>query len=116
MKKFTQINEANTDVLKFTIDEFEDVMQLEWETMEGLEDLYEIIEVEIEDTDLGKGIEHKRSIIKRLADGRFFEFKYSDGGSQYSLSIGGLANPRIMVGEEVYPHTVTTVVYKSKPQ
>jgi len=116
MKKFSQINEANADGLKFTIDEFEDVMQLEWETMEGLEDLYEIVEVEIEDTDLGKGIEHKRSIIKRLADGRTFEFKYSDGGSEYNLSIPGLANPKIMVGTEVYPHTVTKIEYKYKPQ
>lgn len=115
MKKFSQINEANSDVLKFTIDEFEDVMQLEWESVEGLEDLYYIVEVEIEDTDLGKGIEHKRSIIKRLADGRFFEFKYS-ADDQHTLSIPGLANPKIMIGKEVYPHTVTKIEYKSKPQ
>ena len=116
MKHLNRFNES-IDNLSFTLEEFADVMQLEWENYKGLEKLYEIVESDITNTDLGKGILTKKVIIKRLADNRFFEFKYScDDDGQYPITTPGFGNPRIMNGIEVYPHEVTVIQYKYKPQ
>ncbi len=116
MKHLKKFNENKMDGLQFTIDDFEDVMQLQWEKYKGLEKLYKIVDIEVEDTDIGKGIINANAIIERLSDGRFFKFEYSHDEGRNPLSIGGLANPRTMIGVEVYPHTVTKVVYKTKPK
>ena len=110
MRRFTESIEGG---LQFPIDEFTKVMHMEWERVPEYSDLYEIIDVILDDVDLGKGIEHKTSIIKRLSDVRFFEFKYSDCDDRCGKGLGlpGLGNPRIIVGKEVFPHTVTKIEY-----
>lgn len=116
MKHIKKFNESSDEGLEFTIDEFEDVMQLEWEKYKGLEKLYKIVDCTNEGGDLGKGIEERKVIIQRLSDNRFFEFEYSHDEGRNNLGTPGLGNPSIMTGIEVYPHKVTKIIYKYKPQ
>jgi hypothetical protein len=110
----------NTDTtkntLQFDINYFEDILQTEWDKNPAITSLYKIIDIESVDTDLGKGIEDKEAIIQELSSGRFFVFEYASDEGRHSLNARGLANPNPIIGTEVFPHTVTKIVYKKVPQ
>lgn len=76
--------------------------------------LYECVDDQIVYTDLGKGYCSKEVIIKRMSDGRFFKFTYDDtsDGIYYQ---GNEEKTGFIVGNEVYPHEVKTIVYKNTP-
>jgi hypothetical protein len=52
-------------------------------------------------------------IIQRVSDGKFFKFKYNrtEDGS-LPLTASGLGNPDKITGYEVFPETITKVIYK----
>jgi hypothetical protein len=52
-------------------------------------------------------------IIQRVSDGKFFKFKYNrtEDGS-LPLTASGLGNPVKITGFEVFPETITKVIYK----
>lgn len=104
------------DKLQFDLDSFADVMQLKWEKYKGLEKLYSIVDITNHYTDIGCDIITDDVVIKRLADNRFFQFRYSHDEDRNPLSASGLANNNPMVGIEVYPNTITKIVYKTTKQ
>ena len=116
MKHIKKIFESTASTIQFDINYFEDIMDTEWDENDEITSLYEIIEIEMEDTDLGKGIEHKRAIIKDLTANKFYAFEYSSDEGRHPLSQPGLANSNPIICKEVFPHTVTKIVYKTTPQ
>lgn len=76
-----------------------------------IENIYKIIDFEFDGHE--SDTEYMKVIIKRLSDDKFFKFSYNrteDG--RLPLTARGLANPNPIVGTEVFPQTITNIIYK----
>jgi hypothetical protein len=95
-----KINKFDTrETLPLSILYFQDVMQTEWDRNPEIEKIYKIVDVEMESHE--RDCEYKNAVIKRL----------SEDGS-LPLNAPGLANPNPITGKEVFPQTITKVIYK----
>lgn len=107
-----KINKFNyREKLSFDIEYFEDIMQTEWDSDPEIESQYKIVDYEFDGHE--SDVEFMKVIIQRLSDGKFFKFEYNrtEDGS-LSLTASGLGNPEILNGYEVFPETITKVIYK----
>lgn len=73
---------------------------------EGSSIIWEEMYRETNYVDLNKGYEDIKIILKRIIDGRFFKFEYSDGGSE------GIFTDFPIEGEEVFPKEKTITIYE----
>jgi hypothetical protein len=108
MAKINKFNER--EKLSLDIDYFENIMQTEWDKNPEIENIYKIIDFEFDGHE--SDVEYMKVIIQRLSDKKFFKFSYNrteDG--RLPLTARGLANPNPVVGTEVFPQTITKVIY-----
>lgn len=109
MTKIDKFNDR--EKLSFDIVYFEDIMQTEWDSDPEIESQYKIVDYEFDGHE--SDVEYMKVIIQRLSDGKFFKFEYNrteDG--HLPLTAPGLGNPKILTGYEVFPQTITKVIYK----
>lgn len=109
MAKINKFNDR--EKLSFDIEYFEDVLQTEWDSDPEIESQYKIVDYEFDGHE--RGVEFMKVIIQRLSDGKFFKFEYNrtEDGS-LPLNAPGLGNQKILTGYEVFPETITKVIYK----
>jgi hypothetical protein len=89
---------------------FEDFDGLVGEEKHPIDEKFKVVHKEHNGNDMGKGIENFKIVVKRIEDGKFFEFEYSTA-EQFNLDEGGL-NYFPKTGYEVFPYVITTTIYK----
>ena len=77
----------------------------------SLKEEFDFIENQVTYYDISKEYEDYRLILKRKSDNKYFELNYADS-PQFSIISGALSNDNPVVGKEVFPETITKVIYK----
>jgi hypothetical protein len=109
MAKINKFNDR--EKLTFDIEYLEDVLQTEWDSDPEIESQFKIVDFEFDGHE--RGVEYMKVIIQRLSDNKFFKFEYNKTeDNSLPLSASGLGNPVKITGYEVFPETITKVIYK----
>ena len=66
----------------------------------------------VESTDLEKSVQDNSIIIHRKSDNKCFKVEYAFNNSHTMKELNG----HMLTCREVFPHVITTTVYKDKPQ
>jgi hypothetical protein len=77
----------------------------------NLKEEFDFIENQVTYYDLSKEYEDYRLIIKRKLDNKYFELNYTDS-PQFSITSDTSSNDNPIVAKEVFPETITKIIYR----